>query len=547
MCLIFVDFLLHPPQMCQKLSVSSKSVPIPFGDGVCVFIVPPENSSNADLADGVRFLKGGKEYTSIGKVIEAGDLDNSRKDEISQQCEELLFADNRQAVASHCLSGKRIVRRWMDHSFKVRTVVGKVVKCWKMPQRDDAVAEIEYLDPSLSFVTQKMAPTWTMMPRDYMPESQAWGSSNTATVPPNIVAEKWLVPDSVDDFPDYPRRELIYDNKIIELERRISDIGPGAGYGVFCRVKPMISSAKTQFFLRQGEYLELGIYGPLRPEDVINRKEWIAKTFVFDSKPEVWSFAKSIEDTGECYDITENDTGDLHELAKRNVLVYVNETDGKEQATVQALHDPFSHVHYLLGCHEKALKLSFGKWTELKIDYETAYENVRIREGYSRLKGETLEKKKVDMREDDTLRDMEHWSVCDLEGSLKFLERLDYRAITEPKTKVRSLVFAVCLRNCLLKIMKRFKNVDTSDPTTFCDNGFSKIESWHLMGRINATIQRILEFLPEEELRKRFIGNPGEPRFVPLLAEFLQVSKRSIFTMSGAELQSKILESIAGD
>lgn len=47
------------------------------------------------------------------------------------------------------------------------------------------------------------------------------------------------------------------------------------------------------------------------------------------------------------FDLTDDFTGDLHELAKKNILVYANKADGKERATWFAEHhDPEGSVHY---------------------------------------------------------------------------------------------------------------------------------------------------------------------------------------------------------
>ena len=533
-----------------------KAILIPLGEGLCFFVDRPKNPSKLVDADGVRFVKKGKEYANLDRAIEVGALSRNKKEEILQQVyEELLCNHSRPSRYASPLSGKVIVRRWLDHSLKPRTIFGNVMACWKVPPSSGAGgvrAEIEYNEPSLSFVREVTSP-WTIKPKEKIPEALAWGSrllflhehepKKTAALPPNTVAEKWFVPDSVDDFPDSHRRILTFKNNIIELERRTSEIGGGAGYGVFCRITPMNRNDKSEaFILPKCEYLDMGIYGPLRCEDEIESTEFLIKSLVFDSKPEAWSFEMSIEDPKSFCDITEETTGDLHDLAKRNVLVYVNETDGKEPATVQALHDPYSHVHYLLGCREKELRIQFGKEEELKIDYGPDYEKVRIQRGYSRLQGETLEKKKADMKEADTFSDMEQWSVDDLEASLNFLDRLNYPTIQATGPKVRALAVSVCLRNSLAKIQHKFESVETIDPTTFCDNGFSKIESEDLTDRINGVIRRILESLcdvSDEGLRRIIVG-VHDRRFVPHLAYFLQVSKGQIFAMSGADMRAKL-------
>ena len=54
------------------------------------------------------------------------------------------------------------------------------------------------------------------------------------------------------------------------------------------------------------------------------------------------------------FDITDDFSGDLHETAQRNILVYANETDGKKEVpSILAAHDPAGSVHYLMG-HQEA-------------------------------------------------------------------------------------------------------------------------------------------------------------------------------------------------
>jgi hypothetical protein len=50
------------------------------------------------------------------------------------------------------------------------------------------------------------------------------------------------------------------------------------------------------------------------------------------------------------FDITDDRSGALHTTAVKNTIVYVNETDGKDEIpSISSFHDPEGAVHYYLG------------------------------------------------------------------------------------------------------------------------------------------------------------------------------------------------------
>jgi hypothetical protein len=87
------------------------------------------------------------------------------------------------------------------------------------------------------------------------------------------------------------------------------------------------------------------------------------------------------------YDITDDTTGKLHEIARQSTLTYVNETDGEQQTTIFASRDPFFHMHYFLGNGSETISIPCNQWIEVKIDYGEKYEPVRKCRGYSRTQG----------------------------------------------------------------------------------------------------------------------------------------------------------------
>eukprot|EP00957_Ditylum_brightwellii_P197392 15038968-Ditylum_brightwellii.AAC.1 len=108
------------------------------------------------------------------------------------------------------------------------------------------------------------------------------------------------------------------------------------------------------------------------------------------------------------YDITDDLSGDVHDLAKKHVLMYVNECGINETPTIHAEFDPEGSVHYLLGVsyngswkdYEEGLKQmnikAGGDEVEVFVNYGQDYERARLRKGYSTLLGED---KKVALEE----------------------------------------------------------------------------------------------------------------------------------------------------
>lgn len=104
-------------------------------------------------------------------------------------------------------------------------------------------------------------------------------------------------------------------------------------------------------------------------EDLRDNSANVVKSFIFDGKNEGWLFDAQEEKVGDVYDITDDIAADLHDKAKQNVLVYVNETNGKELPKIHGGRDPFHHVHYLLGADDsqECLSLQFDEWFELLV------------------------------------------------------------------------------------------------------------------------------------------------------------------------------------
>jgi hypothetical protein len=295
---------------------------------------------------------------------------------------------------------------------------------------------------------------------------------------------------------------------------------PNAGLGVFVTASApaCMTNPPECFKLEAGEMVDLGLYAPLRAEDQKKDCTNLIKNVIHKWKPETYSFhPPERTDGSQCdvFDITDDWTGELHQLARENILAYINETNGKSIPTILAEHDPAGCVHYLMGHHEKAYK-SFkipldGPEIELFIDYGAKYEKVRrnqcrayrpfslvalthhaylphlqvrVRKGYSRLrkKGE-LDSMKRSLAADDSdvVKEIKAYSADDVDKSIEFLECLynnEKNVIRdEDLDKVaRSLVLTILLLLRVQAILKEFEGVELDDDHSFCDNGYSSLE-----------------------------------------------------------------------
>jgi hypothetical protein len=122
---------------------------------------------------------------------------------------------------------------------------------------------------------------------------------------------------------------------------------PNAGYGAFVTCTPLVEGDNiTGLDFRPGELLDIGVYAPFRAEDKKVPTVFNLKNYVHSFSPEEWVFG-SLDDAVE-YDITDDTTGDAHNVAKKFIPKYVNETvDG--YPTIYAEYDPEGVVHYLFG------------------------------------------------------------------------------------------------------------------------------------------------------------------------------------------------------
>jgi hypothetical protein len=219
-------------------------------------------------------------------------------------------------------------------------------------------------------------------------------------------------------------------------------------------------------------------------------------------KPESWSFGMGHNRLGHddgMIDITDDNTGELHDKAQKSLLPYVNETDGKETATIHAIYDPEGAVHYLIGHrddNDPDFTLVPGmEPIEVKVDYLEAYEKVRIQKGYSRLPEiDRLKREQTAFDDYETLKDILLWSVNEILGCLQYLEDLDLSKSCEVNVdcRKRCLVFAVQMIRRLRNVEKEFESNDFDIETdSYCDNGYLALHKVDAVSRTKRFIRSL--------------------------------------------------------
>ena len=376
----------------------------------------------------------------------------------------------------HVLVGEKVRQKWVDRNGRTQETYGTIRACFRRLYDQSLMFDVQYdLKRPWSPENQPERPTRSL------PEQAVFGClvEHEGIDRDHLSPTRWLVPRSVHKRLDANGRPVlhvgIYRHKLI-LDVRDSSI-PGAGLGVFIRCD---SPTGAPFVLRPCDFLDLGPYGPLVPTDIKGRAVQLVKNFLHDWKPQRYSFARV---SGDDVDITDDNTGELHQTAQRSVLSYVNEVSTQHEApTILAMESPDGAIHYLLGLENGvAFKMAPNEELELKIDYGAGYEIARRRHGYPREMAAPVDEF---MEVLETFKDILDWTVDNVEEALAFLERT---AIVDHE---RVLLIALVLLRRLRIAEDEFRVLP--EPGTFCDNGYTTMASRNIVARTKAVIDREL-------------------------------------------------------
>jgi hypothetical protein len=235
-------------------------------------------------------------------------------------------------------------------------------------------------------------------------------------------------------------------------------------------------------------------------------------------------------------------------------MVYANETDGHEVPSLWASHDPEGAVHYFLGHpfpDQGSLRLrADGSPVELKIDYGPKYESVRVRKGYSRLKGKERKALQHRIRHEDTdmVREMKDTSAKEVMDAVLFLETLcaSWRLTSnedEIKKVVRALIATLVYHHRLKAIHSMFEEIDSSDDdVSFCDNGYSNLEENATKSRLRKLTARLCSLVDGSDLLCNCLLSQG--LYQSVLAQVLELEDPTVLQSWSYLVLQQHLESI---
>lgn len=424
---------------------------------------------------GLRILSpAGRLFSSLEQVLDTcgkkwKDWDTIRESFCLKLGMSILRSDK-----SHFLVGKRYCQEWTDLDGLNKIVHGTVTDCERM-EMDDTFYQftVVYDERSRKFVNSVRNRCGS-----YVPEkanlSLAWTlggcfhfdqKCNICLGKPSTFASiakaeipnywSWITPEMrIEDLIPHggnmvPQLTMTTRGFQLTFTARVSTI-PNAGYGVF--VKCFSFTGEDTFRLNPGEVLDIGVYAPFRKEDRKNATVFLLKNYIHNLKCEEWAFDTA--DPGFQFDITDDATGAIHELAKSHIPAYVNECGPNAMASVKAEHDPEGNVHYLLGTADGSSSFSLPadeSEHEIFINYGPAYEHVRVRKGYSSLPAEELAKQQLKAKNEDAeyICEMNEFEKDDVSHGLDFVGSL-FQTVpicTDKEAILRALTATAVLQN----------------------------------------------------------------------------------------------------
>ena len=308
----------------------------------------------------------------------------------------LLWKDD-----GHFLVGKEYCHEWTDADGRNKVIYGMITACERDTlDKDHLLFTVTYNEESFDDIVKtkrsceldfkpikRMSLEWAL--GGYL----AYASKHVSSLLKESVfsssSRRWLTPDMLTedivlgpDGKELPRLTLVWNAFRLVFTVRQSTI-PNAGLGVFVQCTSLVPF-RTSLTLRKGEMLDLGVYAPLRKEDLKEECVFLVKNFIMGLKCEEWTFDAGQTPASHQFDITDDWTGELHEIAARRIPAYMNECKMEDNPSVCAAHDPEGVLHYMLDARVSDLTLpADGSMVELFINYGPKYERVRIRRNYS--------------------------------------------------------------------------------------------------------------------------------------------------------------------
>lgn len=399
------------------------------------------------------------------------------------------------ATKDHFLVGRKLCLSWTDLKGRTREVDGDVMECNKQVSSGDVLSftvvcssqSRDCVNSISNDVGATVPESQTLPPPLVLGGCIAYEQRTSVTNTSILLRDvgdmlpywKWITPDDRhqeqilnDEGKLLPRVTLDVGSYRLQLNVKKSTI-PNAGYGVFLSCRPLEQKDRSikpvPFLLRAGKLVDCGIYAPFRVQDKKVEAVFFAKNFIHSHKCEEWAFTAG--DSRYQYDITDDVTGDIHELARMHIPAYVNESNNESCVCIRAEHSPDTNVHYLLG-HAFSAQGDFvvpsdGTEMEVFVNYGEGYEEVRVRKGYSFLPHG--EKKSyflnVIANEDIVdIQEMDRFGVVEIQACVTFFSEL----LFSNKSKLSKIVLRRSL-TCMVVLHHRMWRIFLENNDEKCD------------------------------------------------------------------------------
>lgn len=364
--------------MCSKYWPAEKGQPVPGMAGWRFYIDTPtklaEPLRKAPLPglEGLCVFLGEKAFGSIESALEASGRTDVAEVRDEFYTKKLGLSEFQKDEQHHCLVGRGYHAQWIDHLGQASEIRGEITHCKQSSFAGSTTRQftVKYSDDlsRINMLHGVINPQDAKVKRDTceLCEADAWSGalsfhnaeSSSSVNPPAFIDYKpkhmisWIVPSvrRKEVIPESRYFALVfsYGNYEIRLEPRESEI-KGSGLGLFASCQWLgPQNTKKPFLLNPGELIDIGPYGPLLASDLKKEAVSLFKDFILEHKPEKWHFESTSQD-GFVIDITDDGTGELHQKAFENPVVYANECDQGAIPSLSAHSDPTGAIHYMMG------------------------------------------------------------------------------------------------------------------------------------------------------------------------------------------------------
>jgi hypothetical protein len=216
------------------------------------------------------------------------------------------------------------------------------------------------------------------------------------------------------------------------------------------------------------------------------------------------------------YDITNDTTGELHDVARRHIPAYVNEIcSSVDTATVHARLDCEGALHYLLGHagrDDTSFRLRADGTTEIEVfvDYGPQYENVRLRKGFTRLPIDQATARLKDLKRDEHeyLEEIESYSISDVSSCIEYFRNVIASATWKDlgdEFVLRTLAVLILLKSRARLVEAEMD--DLADDEDFCDNGYTELAIPELVAAADKLVHRLfIQWGNDGELQQRLVS-----------------------------------------